>query len=136
MPELAMMFLMGAVLSLITGALFTFQQMRFYKSFQFLTLQKNLQHIGLRWNDINSEPEDFSEGRQQKEIARARFSCLLFTFFAVFLSWFGFFLLLMLWVSLKVLVKSRLEKRIYQSELVLKEFDSIRVNEIWQSLNN
>ena len=139
MPELAAVFLLGSVFSLVTAALFTFWQMRHYSSLKFQTLQKNLAKIGLRWNDLNSGAEEVSEGHQklleEKERSRAFHTYLIFGTIGVVLSWFGLFLLLMMWVSLKKLVKSRLEERLFDGELVMKDLDAVEVNRLWSEIN-
>ena len=63
MAELAAFFLLGAVVAGLTGGLFTFWQLKHYRSKNYQTLRANLEKIGLRWNDLNSAPKDFSEGR-------------------------------------------------------------------------
>ena len=136
MPELAAVFLLGSVLSLVTAGLFTFWQMQHYQSYKFQTLQKNLGKIGLRWNDLNSGAEEISEGREEKEKSRALLTYIIFGIIGVVLSWFGLFLLLMMWVSLKKLVKSRLEERIFDGELVLKDLEAPDVARLWIELSS
>ena len=136
MPELAAFFLLGALVTGLTGGLFTFWQLKHYRSEKYQTLQANLEKIGLRWNDLNSAPEDFSEGRFEKEKSRALLTYVIFSVIGVVLSWLGVILLLMMWVSLKKLVKSRLEERVYGGELVLSELPASDVTRIWSELTN
>jgi hypothetical protein len=138
-PELAAGFLVGAVFALATGLIFTLTQLSKYRSSQYLLIQKNLELIGLRWNDLEGcvgpiKEEFTSEQQTFYEVNKARTTYYLFTTAAVLLSWLGFVFLLLMWVSIKKLVRNRNEENLFASPLAFQALDAGRVKEIWQAL--
>ena len=134
MPELFAIFLLGSILSLITGLIMLFLQLAKYRSDRFLMVQKNLQKIDLRWNDLEGGTEPVAARSTENEIARARTTYILCCLFAMMFSWAGFFVLLLIWVSIKKLIVNKLEKQLFTSELALLELDRAQVFQKVQSL--
>lgn len=134
MPELFAIFLMGSVASLVTGLLLLFMQLAKYRSGRLLMIQKNLQKIDLRWNDIEGGTEPLVAGSTEREIERARTTYILFCLFSMMLSWVGFFILLIIWISLKRLIVSKVEKQLFASELALLELERADVFQKVESL--
>src|SRR4051794_33035667 len=100
MPELALSFCVGAVLSLICSILFYYFQTSRYHLAEFKVLQENLKLINFRWNDLEGRLEKWDESAEQKEVQKAKNTYLLFSIAAVVLSWLGLFFLILMWVSL------------------------------------
>lgn len=134
MPELVALFSVGALLSLITGSLFAFLQMARYRSAAYQFVQGNLAKIGLRWNELEGGPGPYDDGLNRRELRRARTTYTVFTLIAVLLSWLGFVFLLLMWVSLRKLVKSRLESELFASELARGDLPAVTVTENWELL--
>lgn len=134
MPELFAIFLMGSVASLVTGLLLLFMQLAKYRSGRLLMIQKNLQKIDLRWNDIEGGTEPLVAGSTEREIERARTTYILFCLFSMMLSWVGFFILLIIWISLKRLIVNKVEKQLFASELALLELERADVFQKVESL--
>lgn len=134
MPELFAIFLLGSVASLVTGLIMLFLQLAKYRSGRLLMVQKNLQKIDLRWNDIEGDTEAFAAGSAEKEIERARTTYILFCLFGMMLSWAGFFILLIIWVSLKKLIVNKVERQLFASELAQLELERADVFQKVQSL--
>lgn len=143
MPELAAFYLAGLTVSLIVGVLFGLKQRSRYHSIQYEQLQKNLRRINLRWNDLNLSVEELksseldlektSEQLQKEEYQKARISTILFVGFAAVLSWLGLIFLILIWVSLRVLGKSRTERNLFSSPLATSELDQKAVEDIYSN---
>ncbi len=127
MPELAAAFTVGALLSLITSLLFGFVQLRRYSSATYLQLQKNLALINLQWHDLNGCLQEFKENQIKNETKKAKTTYFFIGAFAVLLSWLGFFFLILMWVSVKKLIKNRLEVYLFSSALAQGELTSSQV---------
>ncbi|AGH95971.1 hypothetical protein [Pseudobdellovibrio exovorus] len=134
MPELALIFAAGCLASLITGLLFSFFQLSRYRWVKYRTLQKNLVKIGLRWNDLEGVVSDNEDGHTMAEYKKARTTYTIFTVVAVMLSWVGCALLLLIWISIRMLVKSGLETAIFASDLASQELTEAQVKEKWETL--
>lgn len=137
MPELAAMYLVGAVVSMIVGLAFGLKQRAKYHKSSTLCLQKNLKKIGYRWNDLNLSVEaivEDAEGADQAEYKKARFTSILFTIVAVAFSWIGLFFLIIMWVSLKFLMNSRAEKALLVSPLSSSELTISEIKNIFDQL--
>ena len=58
----------------------------------------------------------------------------LFCLFGMMLNWAGFFILLIIWVSIKKLIVNKLEKQLFTSELASLELDRAQVFQKIESL--
>lgn len=151
MPELAAAFAVGSLVSLLLGFAFTITQLSKYKSNDYRTLQANLAKIDLRWNDLEASvsPRELTSegleaeairkaGRKQlvEEYKKARTTYTIFTVGAMAFSWLGALFLIIMWVSVKKLIKSRLERALFQSELTEKDLPKEQVIQHWELLKN
>ncbi|MCC2680376.1 MAG: hypothetical protein K0R29_2952 [Pseudobdellovibrio sp.] len=136
MPELAAGYCIGAALSLVTTFLFFYTHLKIYKNPRYRTLQNNLQLLKVRWSEIDGRLEKFSEGAEEEEVSRAKNSFLIFGIFAVILSWAGLFFLLLMWFSIKKLVKNRLEDYLFASEAAQKQFSKQEMRDFWLKLQS
>lgn len=134
MPELAFIFVLGSVLALVAGVLFTLTQLSRYGSIPVRFLQQNLEKIQLRWNDLEGAVAPYENGVADREYRRARATYLTFTVIAVFMSWLGFIFLLLMWLSIRKLVKPRLETELFRSELAQRDLPAEAVLLQWQQL--
>lgn len=134
MPELAFIFLLGSVLALVAGVLFTLTQLSRYSSTPYRFLQQNLAKIQLYWNDLEGAVGPHGEQPSGREYRRARATYITFTVIAVLLSWLGFVFLLLMWLSIRKLVKPRLETELFRSELAQRDLPVEAVLLQWQEL--
>ncbi len=130
MPELAAFYFVGFFASLTLGVVFGIFQRAKYHSKPYLLLQRNLKLVNLRWNDLNLSVEILTNDHQQiKEYQKARLTSFSIIFVGVLLSWVGLFFLIVIWISLKLIGNSRLEKNIYASTLTSQELTPIEVKD-------
>lgn len=134
MPEIAIIFAAGCLISLITGLLFSYLQLSRYSWEKYRTLQKNLSTIQLRWNDLEGAISEYATGQTMAEYKKAQTTYTIFTVVAVMLSWLGFVLLLLIWFSIRKLVKSNLEDALFASDLAQQELGVNEVREKWETL--
>lgn len=134
MPELAAGFAIGAGLSFITSFFFFYTQLQTYQSTSYRILQNNLKLLNLRWNELDGRLEKYADNAESSEIYRAKNSFLIFGIFAVILSWAGLFFLLLMWFSIRQLVKNRLEDYLLESDLVKRPFTIDEMRTFWQTL--
>lgn len=122
MPELAAIYFLGFLASLVLGSIFGINQRAKYHSKSYLLLQKNLKLLNLRWNDLNLSVETFKDEHQQaKEYQKARLTSFSIILVGMLLSWLGLLFLVVIWTSLKLIGNSQLEKNIYASSLTESE---------------
>lgn len=130
MPELAALIALGATLSVVTGLVIYFLELRKYKSFEFITLENNLMKIDKRWNDLNKSFDTFAKDGQKTEINKQINTILTITFVAMLLSWVGFFFYLLIYLSIKKLGRNRLSDKVFDSILVQKNLPPTEVQTI------
>ena len=140
MPEVAGFYAAGLLLSLILGVWFGIKQCSRYYSKSYLLLQKNLQRINLRWNDLNLSVESLhplaTSGEQQgaEEYHKAKISMIFFIAAMTILSWLGLVFLTVIWISLRVLAKPKLETELFASALAKQELADEDVKKIYSNL--
>ncbi len=134
MPEIALGYLVGFLLTAGLVALHVFLQLRKLKSAEMILLQKNLKRINLFWSESESAVKDYAEGidvtDKQKNIRSILISG---TGFSV-LSWLGLSMQFILMLSLRYLAVKRIELRLFESDLALKELSPEISREILKKL--
>ena len=126
----------------LAGILFGLKQRANFHSKSYSILQKNLQKINLRWNELNLSLDKLdtsiaakaADELQAEEYDKARISSVLFLSWACVLSWLGLFFLIMIWISLHFLGKSRLRTKLFASQLSHGELDASAVINIYKEL--
>lgn len=147
MPELAFMFSVGSLASLLTALAFAYTQLAKYKSKSYLQLQQNLAQLKLRYSDIESSVQKINSEvladienevklAQKKEISRAKTTYSLFGFAAVILSWLGFLFLVLMWFSVAKLVRNRLEEALFDSQLAQSALSAEQANKAWLEIKS
>lgn len=123
MPEIAAIGLVGAIVTFLAVNLNFYFVHRSFQRPEFKTLNHNLLKVGKYWSleqgrliDIETglRPGDYRE----KDYQKATRSAFMFGTLLIFLSWLGLLLFVIYFVSINKLAKSRLEQRIFNSELV------------------
>jgi|GEM_PF-5233493 hypothetical protein len=136
MPEIAFAYSIGFCVSLVLAIVFGLRLRKKYHSPSYLQLQSNLQKIGQRWNESEGRIEDFVEGKQAREYHKARLTAMIVCTFAVALSWFGIFALIIVWLSMEVLATNQLERKVKSSELLKKDLSASEVTQIINEIKN
>ena len=117
MPELAGMYTVGTLCSLLLSGLFIYLWSRYQRRAEALLLNENLKKQNLFWSEKRDRLVDFDETAAQEDFRSSRRSLLATSLGLSFLSWVGFFFLLTLMISYRFLARSRLEKRLLATDL-------------------
>lgn len=126
MPEIAAAGLVGAIVTFIAVNLNLYWVHRTFQSPALKILNHNLSKVNRFWSieqarlvSMNSEAN--AEALKSKDYQRATRSAFLFGTLMIFLSWFGLMLFILYFLSSHKFAKSRLEQRIFASELIRNE---------------
>lgn len=135
MPELAALYSVGVLCSLVATIFFAITEMNFYRRQDYLLLQRNLNQIGQRWSQLSGRIEKIAESTtDEEEKQKVQTTFLLFGFAAVILSWLGFVFLVLIWISMKKFLNNRLEEALFESQLALKPLDLNQVELEWAKI--
>ena len=85
-----------------------------------LELRENLSAVGGYWNDSKNRIEVLKPHSLQEDIWSYRKGILTFGAICFLMSWLGFFIQVMIMISLRYIVISRFEQEILHSELAKK----------------
>lgn len=126
MPEIAAIGLVGAIVTFLAVNLNLYWVHRSFQEASFKTLNHNLSKVGKYWSLEQGRvlligPGDSQRSFQEKDYQKSTRSAFLFGTMMIFLSWLGLFFFLLYFISTNKLAKSRLEERIFVSELVKNE---------------
>lgn len=117
MPELAAAYAVGILSSLLLTGLFLFLWSRYRSREAAITLAENLKLVNLYWSDREDRLKPWDEVEFRKDREKAFNSLLATSVGLSFLSWAGFFFILLLMISYRFLARSRLENRLFNSPL-------------------
>jgi len=123
LPELAAIYGVGMLPPLLVGVVQRVRALRKRKSKQFLQVQKNLRSVNLFWSAVEDNIKKYSEEQELKEARKESATFRVITISAIFLSWPGLFLLLVIFLS----PSSRLQKRVFESVLSEKDLSAQEV---------
>jgi hypothetical protein len=137
MPEIVAVGFVGAIVTFIAVNLNLYWVHRSFQSPVLKTLNHNLSKVGRYWSLeqgrlIEMPPSAQQEEFQKKDYQKSTRSAFLFGTMMIFLSWFGLFILAVYFLSTHKFAKSRLEQRIFASNLVSDE--NLSASEIENSL--
>lgn len=118
LPEMAASYAVGMIPSASLTGLHLFLQKRKLETTAMRRLQANLEKIGHYWSDTDSSVLPRSSESLSQDFEKYRRSLFVFGGICLFLSWLGFFAQLMVMVSIRYLARSRLEQRLFASDLV------------------
>ena len=133
MPEIAAVGLVGAIVTFLAVNLNLYWVHRSFKSSEFLNLNHNLSKVGKYWSleqgrVLDVGPSESQRSLQEKDYQKSTRSAFLFGTMMIFLSWLGLFFFLLYFISTNKWAKSRLEERIFSSDLVKNE--NLEQNEV------
>ena len=117
MPELAAAYAVGVFASLSLTIVFYFLWSRYRDRTAARTLNENLKSVLLYWSDREDRLKSFTEEEERADRKQGAISLIATSAGLSFLSWAGFFFILILMLSYRYLARSRLEKRLFESEL-------------------
>jgi hypothetical protein len=132
MPEIVAIGAVGALVVFIMVNLNLYFVHRQFSSPKISTLNHNLSSVKQYWSvergNLISIPENSTlEETKMKDHAKATRSAFIFGTCMIFLSWVGFVFFIIYIFSVHKLAKSRLEKKIFASDLVKTKMDSLAV---------
>lgn len=120
LPELAVSYVAGATASASLSGLHIFLFKRKTKTKEFQQLQNNLSQCDLFWSETESNVKSGNFKSLQKDYSQYIKSVLLSGALFMALTWLGFFLQLLMMISIRYLAVSRREQQIFSSDLVTK----------------
>jgi hypothetical protein len=130
MPELAVGYLVGFIATLLLVGLHVFLQIKKQQSAPMRIAQSNLKKLNLFWADSEADLKSYVAGSEKIDLSKSIRSILIAGVAFVFMSWLGFFLQLMVMLSLRFLAVKRLERNLFNSELVENDLPISTVTEI------
>ena len=117
MPELAAMYAVGVLLSLGLTGLFVFLQARRSNGATARNVRANLRKAGLYWSENQDKILPWNEDAEAIDRKGSRTTILVTGVLLSLLSWAGLLFLGIVMLSYRFLARSRLEKRLFGSEL-------------------
>jgi hypothetical protein len=124
LPELAAVYVIGLPATAALTGLHAFLYRRKMKSAEMSNIQSNLRTIGKYWSDSESKIKEFSEDSFAQDQRAYGKTVLWLGLFCFGFSWIGFFLQLLVMVSIRYIARPRLERAFFSSELAYKKLTS------------
>jgi hypothetical protein len=123
MPELVAMGLVGGMITFVVVNWNLYIVHRSFQKPEFLTLNHNFLKVDRYWSIeqgrvVKVESPRTQDDCKKKDYQKATRSAFLFGTMMIFLSWLGLVLFVIYYLSTTKLAKSRLESRLFDSELV------------------
>lgn len=123
MPEIAAIGLMGAIVTFLVVNWNLFSVHRSFQKESLQTLNHNLSKVQKYWSLEQGRVVEVAEWEsqtayQKRDYEKSTRAAFLFGTMMIFLSWAGLVLFLIYFISTNKLAKSRMEERIFSSELV------------------
>jgi hypothetical protein len=133
-PEVAAAYIAGLVPSSALTALHLFLFRRKIKSQEMQTLQANLHKVNLFWSESNGEISTLEQGTPTQSERKYFKNVLIFGVIFFFLSWIGFFVQLLIMISLRYLAMPRVERALFASRLAKEYLTEVEVRSELQIL--
>lgn len=133
-PEIAAAYVAGLVPSSALTGLHLFLFRRKIKSKEMRCLQINLQKVNLFWSESNGEISTLEQGTPTLSERKYFRNVLIFGVIFFFLSWIGFFVQLLIMISLRYLAMPRVERALFASRLAADELSEAEVRSELQLL--
>lgn len=127
MPELAAIFTIGLFCSLLLTLTHYFMVARKVNSAGWIQLQKNLILIGSYWSEARGALEKHEAGLVELDLQRFYRQIWILGGLLVMLSWLGFFLQILIIISLRYFLRSRTELKLFNSILVEQDLTADQV---------
>lgn len=123
MPEIAVVGFIGAIVVFICVNIYMYWTHRNFRSGKIFILQSNLFLVNQYWSVEKSNIVPVLPGDSLKELRKIDYkqsirSFFIFGTFLIFLSWFGLVFFVIYLLSIHKFAKSRLEVKLFASELV------------------
>ena len=135
MPELAVFVLIGLLVCAISTVIVYMVEMRRFSLFEASHLQKNLSKIDKRWNSLKQMIESNTEANLQAQQSSMTFTIFVFGIGMSLLSWFGLFMFLVTYLSIRLMGGSRLEIQLLK-ELNHRDMDRSDVQSAIETISN
>jgi hypothetical protein len=129
-PEMAAGYIVGVIPSLcVTGLHYRLHKRKIHKP-AFRQLQDNLSQTGQFWSDTQSRVLSLSESSEEQDQAAFMKSLKIMGFLFALLSWAGFIFNSIILLSIHKLAVSRLEQKVFSSELCQRKLAPSEVENI------
>ncbi len=117
-PELGIAYVAGLPATASLTALHAFLFKRKMNSLKMRNVQTNLGLVGKFWSDSEGKIKDLAPNMGIEQDKRAYYRTVLWLgIFCFGLSWIGFFLQLLVMLSIRYLARPRLERKVFESPL-------------------
>ncbi|MEZ0392611.1 MAG: hypothetical protein ACAH59_10360 [Pseudobdellovibrionaceae bacterium] len=142
MPEIAAISLVGAIVTFIAVNWNLYRVHQSFKQSNYEILNHNLSQVGKYWSleqgrVLEMKPEENFESMRMKDYQKSTRSAFVFGTLMIFLSWLGFLIFAIYFLSTNKWVKSRLEQRIFSSDLVKnKNLSQNQIQNLLQELES
>ena len=133
-PEMAAGYVVGVIPSLCVTGLHYWLHKRKTHSPAFRQLQNNLAQVGKLWSDTQSRVMLLSESSEAQEQAAFMKSLKIMGFLFMLLSWVGFIFNSIILLSVHKIAVSRLEQKVFSSELCQKSLPADTVTGLLKEL--
>lgn len=129
-PELALVYVTGWLPSTAISILHYRSYLKKQNSKKYQTLQRNLNKVGLFWADYAGEIKSLDQASIAEDHLNFKKGLLITSYFLIALSWPGFLFHLILYFSLRVWARPRLEQNLIESDLASKDLteNEIQIN--------
>ena len=122
MPELALVFFIGMITTLIFNLIHIWKVQKHFYSQKYLQIQENLKHAQKYWSAANSEILTLTSTDQQqnlikKDQQKTKNSAFILLGLTTFMSWFGFLLFLLYIFSMYKIARPRIEQKLFSSSI-------------------
>lgn len=117
LPELAVAYVTGLPANALLSGLHAFLFHQKMRSNAMAQVQTNLAKLDLFWSDSESKVKRIGETNQTTDKASYYRTVLRLGVICFFMSWLGFFLQLLVMISVRFIARPRLEKALFSSEL-------------------
>jgi len=129
-PEMAAGYIVGVIPSLCVTGLHYWLHKRKTNSPAFRQLQDNLAQVGKLWSDTQSRVLLLTESSEVQEQAAFIKSLKILGFLFMLLSWVGFIFNSIILLSVHKIAVSRLEQKVFSSDLCQKSLPPGTVTEL------
>ena len=135
MPELALGFFVGGILSALFLLFTVYQLQQKFNSQAYRQLQANLKKLQLIWSENNGDLVALSAKGVTKDQKSVLTTHIVFGVLCIFLSYFGLLFQIIIYFSKKKLAVSQLEKKVMNSDLCRHDLQDTQVRALLQSFN-
>lgn len=133
MPELAASYLVGFCLVMIASGFMILAERRVMGSSGMRHIQGNLAQVGLRFSHSRDSLIPLEEASSSSKCSSQQDGMILLSVGCAFLSWVGFFFIILMWFSLAKLGQKR-RRHLLGSRLAQSHLETVEIQKILHDL--